>query len=166
MNKLLLLSIVVLSANCVGIKVNSVYDTSIDFETYETFSWMQGQTQYQGPKYGFSAERLETIQRTIKEELESKGFSNVESNPNLLVGFHIALEEKQTKLVNDSEMLNPYNEQIKYWDGHEDYYNQKVYNFLKGTLIIDIIDAKGGNVIWQGTAQRTRRVYLRKSRRD
>jgi len=155
MKKLLLLSIVAFSTSCVGVKVNSAHDPSADFDKHQTFQLMDAaDSQYQGPKYAFNAERFRTIKEAIQTELELKGLVNDAASPDLLVGFHVIVEEKQTTLIKDSEMFNPYSQPINYWDGYEMYYNQENYQFLKGSLVIDIIDVKAGKAIWQGTAQR------------
>lgn len=144
-----------LVSSCSGVKVASVYNPNIDFENYNTFCWIDGcELNYQGPNYGFSLERMASLQKIIKGELKTKGLVNNENTPDLLVGFHVILEEKESVLLSNPEMTDPYERQISYWDEYDEYYNKKIYRFLKGSLVIDIIDSKTGAVIWQSTAQR------------
>jgi hypothetical protein len=155
MNKLIILAIISVSSSCIGVKVNTAYDPTVDFKGYETFCWLQGcDNQFQGPNYVYNAERLKTIQGSIQQELESKGFVNEQNQPDLLVGFHIIVEEQQTTSVNRERLLDFYEQKVNYWDGYELYDNNEVYKFLKGTLVIDIVDAQSGNAIWQGTSRR------------
>lgn len=141
--------------SCAAVKVNSTYDQMVSFDDYKTFSFIEMKAiRYQGPEYGYSAERLGVLQEVIKEKIKSKGLILVETSPDLLVGFHTLIEEQESVLSNNKEMLDPYARRIRYWEDYEDYYNQEVYRFLKGSLVIDIIDSKKGNVIWQATARR------------
>jgi len=145
----------ILASSCAGVKVASVYNPNIDFEKYNTFCWIDGcELNYQGPDYGYSTDRMQLLQTIIKGELESKGLINDKNTPDLLVGFHVLLEEKKSVLLRNPEMTNPYERQISYWDEYDEYYNREIYRFLKGSLVIDIIDSKTGAVIWQSTAQR------------
>lgn len=145
----------ILVSSCAGIKVSSVQNPNIDLTTYDTFCWIQGcELNYQGPDYGYSLERMQLIQKIIRGELESKGLVNNENAPDLLVGFHVILEEKESVYTKHSEMIDPYIRPIQYWDEYESYYNQEIYRFLKGSLIIDLIDTETGAVIWQSTAER------------
>lgn len=155
MNTLFIALVCILASSCAGVKVASVQNPNIDLEKYNTFCWLQGcELNYQGPDYGYNLERMQLIQNIIKEGLEPKGLINDENTPELLVGFHVILEEKESVYTKNPEMMNPYVGPISYWDGYEDYYNQEIYRFLKGSLVIDLIDSETGAVIWQSTAQR------------
>jgi len=154
--KILFIALVsIFASSCAGVKVTSIQNPNIDFEKYNTFCWIQGcESKYQGPNYGNSPEKMQLLQSIIKGELESKGLTNDKNAPDLLVGFHVILEEKESILVNNSEIMDPYERQINFWEEYKDYYNQEIYMFLKGSLIIDLIDSETGSVIWQTTAQR------------
>lgn len=155
MKTLFIVLLTILASSCAGVKVASVQNPNIDLDVYNTFCWIQGcELNYQGPDYGYSLERMQLLQNIIKEELESKGLVNDENTPELLVGFHVILEEKESVYTKHPEILDPYVRPIHYWDEYEDFYNQEIYRFLKGSLIIDLIDSETGAVIWQSTAQR------------
>lgn len=155
MRTLFIALVTILVASCAGVKVTSVQDPNIDLDKYNTFCWIQGcELNYQGPDYGYNLERMQSIQNIIKEELESKGLVNDENAPELLVGFHVILEEKESVYTKHPEMMDPYVRPIRYWDEYEDFYNQEIYRFLKGSLVIDLIDAETGAVVWQSTAER------------
>lgn len=155
MRTLFIALVCIIASSCTGVKVASVQDPKIDLNKFNTFCWIQGcEANYRGPDYGYSLERMQLIQNIIKGELESKGLINDENAPDLLVGFHVILEEKQMVYTKHNEMTNPYDRRISYWDGYGEFYNQEIYNFLKGTLVIDLIDSKTGAVFLQSTAER------------
>lgn len=156
MKNLIFSTIVALTlSGCIGVKVSTAFDPKIDFGKYQSFCWLQGcNVKYQGPDYGYDPNMFIKVQQAIKTELESKGLVNDEDAPDLLVGFHVIMEEQQSLITNNPEMVDPYNQEIRYWDGYHDYFNQEVYRFLKGSLVIDLIDAKKGVVVWQSNARR------------
>lgn len=155
MRTLIIALVSIIATSCAGVKVASVQDPKIDLNKYNTYCWIQGcELNYQGPDFGYSPERMQLIQNIIKEELESKGLVNDENSPDLLVGFHVILEEKQSTYTSHREMMDPYKRPIRYWDGYGEFYKQEVYSFLKGSLVIDLIDSETGAVVWQSTAER------------
>jgi hypothetical protein len=155
MKTLFIAFVSILATGCAGVKVASIQNPNIDLGKYDTFCWIQGcEVKYQGPDYGYNPERMQLLQEIIKAELESKGLTNDKNAPDLLVGFHVILEEKETILIKNREMIDPYGRQVSYWNGYDEYFKQEIYRFLKGSLIIDLIDAETGSVVWQTTAQR------------
>ena len=155
MKKLFIILLSLLASSCAGVKVASIQNPTIQFDQYKTFCWIQGCEQnYEGPDYGYSLERMQRLMDIIKAELEAKGLVHDENNPDLMVGFHMVVEEKEAILANSSQMMDPYERQITYWEGYADFYREEIYRFLQRSLIIDLIDAGSGEVMWQSTAQR------------
>jgi hypothetical protein len=155
MRTILIALISILASSCAGVKVASIQDPRIDLGKYDTYCWIQGcELNYNGPDYGYNPARMQLIQNAIKEELDSKGLLNDQNTPDLLVGFHVLLEEKQSVNTKHPEMINPYDRPIRYWDEYDEFYNKEIYMFLKGSLVIDLIDSKTGSVVWQSTAER------------
>lgn len=155
MRILFVIIVLILASSCAGVKVVSLQDPKIDLEKYQTYCWIQGCEQnYQGPDYGYSLDRMQSIQNIIKEELESKGLINDQNSPDLLVGFHVILEEKESTYIKHPDMTDPYIRPIRYWNEYDESYIREIYRFLKGSLIIDLIDSETGAVVWQSTAER------------
>jgi hypothetical protein len=144
-----------LLTNCIGVKTSSTFDPKATFDGYKTFGWIEGNAQnYEGPKYGFNSERMETLKGVMQEVLSAKGMVSTQDQPDFLVGFHTILEEKEVFFNKNDQMMNPYSRPIAYWDDYESYYNQELRRFLRGTLVIDIIDAQSDAVVWQSIASR------------
>ena len=150
----LFLLLVLLSSACNTVRIKSVTKPDTDFTEYNTYCWIDGcEERYEGPDYAMSSEQMQSIKEAITQNLKKKDYQNDVNNPDLLIGFHVIVNEQQTSLSDNSEILAPYRNSINYWDGYEYYYNQnKLYKFLKGSLVIDIIEAGTGDVIWQSTA--------------
>ncbi len=155
MRTLFIVLVFILASSCGGVKVVSVQDPKIDLYKYNTYCWIQGcELNYQGPDYGYNIERMQSIQNIIKEELESKGLVNDENTPDVLVGFHVIVEEKERVYTKHPDMIDPYVRPIRYWDEYDEFYSQEIYRFLKGSLVIDLIDSETGAVVWQSTTER------------
>jgi hypothetical protein len=152
--KLIVLSLIFISS-CTAVKTTSSFDKKAAFDSFTTIDWIQRtDDSFQGPDYAYNEERRELLKTVIQEVLVSKQLNFDASDPDLLVGFHAIVEEKRQLFTESKEMMNPYSTPISYWDDYENYYNREYGTFLKGSLIVDIIDTKTGRVIWQGAAKR------------
>jgi len=127
-----------------SVKVNSTFDQSKDFSKYKTFCWLNGcEFTYTGPTYLNDSLLREKIKRAIVSELTSKGLSQNDDNPDLLVDFHISVE-------NESSVIYHH-----YDDSHYDFKpfpEQEVVNYLKGTIIVDIVDKEEARMVWRSVA--------------
>ena len=76
----------------------------------------------------------------IDNEMKAKGFTKVESSPDLLLNVLASSKEK----IN---IDNGY-----YGWGYGPYWgsSSRVYQYTSGTIIVDIIDDKNNRLIWQG----------------
>jgi len=136
-----LLFLFLLSA-CSSIRVNSDYDSHVDFSQYKTYAFH---------KRGIDRVTLSELDKkrilhAIDNELTNKGMSKSD-NPDLLV--NIFTKEREQIDVNQFNMgwgygwgwgWNPY-----FWGG-----NTYVTSSTQGTLYIDLIDAKKKELIWEG----------------
>ncbi|WP_394759061.1 DUF4136 domain-containing protein [Flavobacterium sp.] len=130
-----------LLASCSAVRVNSDYEKNVDFTLYKTYAFHRTGID----KVEISDIDKKRILRSIDEEMTLKGFTKSES-PDLLINF----TTKAEKNINVNQFYtgfgygwgygwNPY------WGG-----NASVYTNTEGTLIIDLIDAKKKELIWQG----------------
>ena len=138
-----ILSLVSLLSGC-NIKVNSSYEKNQDFSEYKTFCWLKGcEFTFTGPQYLEDSLLRENIKNAIIAEMNKKGFTQDENNPDLLIDFHISVE-------NESSII--------YHRGDDDIYefkpfpDQEVVNYLKGTIVIDMVDKEQGKMVWRSEA--------------
>ena len=136
-----LLFLFLLSA-CSSIRVNSDYDSHVDFSQYKTYAFH---------KKGIDRVQISELDKkrilhAIDNALMQKGMSKSE-NPDLLV--NIFTKEREQIDVNQFNMgwgygwgwgWNPY-----FWGG-----NTYVSSSTQGTLFIDLIDAKKKELVWEG----------------
>lgn len=133
-------------AGC-AVQVKTLQDSNVDFSNYETFCWLEGcKFSITGPSYINDSLLQEKLKTAITEELLEKGLRQDKNNPDLLIDFHILMQH---------ETITIYHENIES-DGFE-FYSEKdteYLDFLKGTLVIDIVDKSKSKMVWRSAAVR------------
>lgn len=127
-------------------------EPNIAIEQYRTYGWNKLEaTKATHPLYS-SVELNQTLMREIDKNLAKKGFRRNIATPDFLVDFHIYVEEQKFQnLVCGAgfyrgERYLPDLSQRTYCESPE------IVNYDDGTLIIDIVDAQTGQLVWRGTA--------------
>ncbi|MBF7091995.1 DUF4136 domain-containing protein [Flavobacterium sp. ALJ2] len=149
---LLILPIIVLSLiySCgPSVKVTNDYDRSVDFLQYKTFAVYDLKAQ-EGQMSQLNADR---VTNAIRVEMINKGFAEVITNPDLKINAVTILKDKK-KVTSNSDfygyggMYRPYG----YWGGGmmTGVTSYNTYDYVDGSLIIDIVSAKTQKLIWQG----------------
>ena len=141
--KLLSLLLLVITASCSSVSVNSDYDKNVDFSSYKTYAFYKTGID----KVEISDLDKRRILRAIEEQMAAKGFTKSE-NPDLLVNIFTKSREQVS--------VNQFNAGWGYgWGfGWNPYMmgggQTTVSTSTEGTLYIDLIDAKKKEMIWQG----------------
>tara|TARA_R100001369_G_C3282345_1_gene162256 strand:- start:227 stop:769 length:543 start_codon:yes stop_codon:yes gene_type:complete len=137
---LLLLTILVTS--CSSVRVASDYDREVNFNQYESYAFFKPGID----KAEISDLDKKRILRAIEAEMQRKGFTKSE-NPDLLVSI----------FTKTNENINIYQNNIMGWGygwGWHPWYWGSGFNTVnrtsEGTLYIDLIDAEGKELVWQG----------------
>lgn len=155
MNRFIILLAALIFSGCANMKVRTVSAPDFNALSYRSFCWIDGcEERYEGPAYALDAQDMRAIREQIGQTLESKNYLNDENAPDLLVGFHVVINEQQRLLSDSPEMSEPYQYPTSYWEDYDNYYERrKLFKYLKGSLVIDVIDANSGNIVWQSTTQ-------------
>ncbi len=107
----------------------------VDFAAFQTFAWMEGT-----PARRPDAQRR--IIGAVERELQSAGLFAVEDTPDLYVMTH-ALVDRQTI----EQLADP-----TYWEFITGVRSVDAYDLQSGTLVIDLVDASSGQVIWRAVS--------------
>ncbi len=127
-----------------AIRVNTSYDKKADFSQYKTFCWLKGcEFTFTGPAYLNDEVVRGNLKKAIVKEMENKGFVYNDDTPDLLVDFHVTVENRSTAVYRFEEERF---EQISPGDQPD------VYYFLEGTVIIDMVDQPTGQMVWRCSA--------------
>lgn len=148
---LLLLALI---AGCSQIDhANVDWDTTVDFDQFHTFAW--GPTPETSMEGDSPLMHRRTIQ-IITETLQEGGLKLVDKNPDLYVTYHTnSREEVRLHTTHTGGYYGGYGYD-PYWGGvGMGSSTTTARAYTKGTLIIDIWDAKTKRAIWRGVAEGT-----------
>lgn len=138
----ILLLAAVLFTSCSSVRVASDYDREANFNSYQTFAFF---------KPGIDRAEIsdldkKRILRAIEAEMQAKGFTKSD-DPDLLVSI----------FTKTNENINIYQNNMMGWGygwGWHPWYWGSGFNTVNrtsdGTLYIDLIDAEGKELVWQG----------------
>ena len=148
MKRLIFLAVLLgITTACTPVRTKTIFDEKINFNSYKTFCWLQGcEFVYEGPERHNDSIALDKIRSALVSEMISRGFIQNEDDPDLLIDFHVIVEEKTAMISFHPE----------YMDAMPGRYNQPVwkeYNYLKGSLLIDIIDRRQSRMIWRSSSE-------------
>lgn len=133
------------------VKVTTDYDHNANFGEYKTFAVYDLKAQ-EGQVNQLNVDR---VTKAIRAEMTAKGFTESSSNPDLKVNA-VSILKNKTQVTADTNfygyggMYRPYG----YWGGGammgggSTTFNS--YDYVDGSLIIDIVSTKTGKLVWQG----------------
>ena len=120
------------------------YDHSVNLEKYQTFAWKTYGTLGNGiVNNSIVASR---IQNAVDEQLMKKGMREDDRNPDVNIVAHLG-----AKNVSDIEYMPAYGWRHRGWMGPDVLVNR----YVKGTTVIDIVDAKTNRLVWRAIATDT-----------
>lgn len=142
-----LLSLLLVTA-C-AVQVRTYQKPEADFSSYESWCWLQGcEVVYQGPKRYNDQRLIDEISNAIAWNMNEKGYLQGDDKSDLILNFYLIVEE------DSAEVRDLY---------HSTYADEREWlpmlypeyqHFLKGSLVIDILDRKASELIWTSTAIR------------
>jgi len=127
----LFLMVILLFQSCTYVEVSSEYDKSANFNSFRSFNIQPVKI---ADIYNVNEFAQQRIINAINSELKSRGYNQSSSNADLSIEIDIKTRDKR---YTESETT-----------GTGTRYS--TYEYTKGTLVIDIIDAKTKRLLWQG----------------
>ena len=123
------------------LRVYSDWDRDYDVRQFQTYGW-PSRTDLESKNNPLFYNELndKRIKKAVDIQLQAKGMKKVDENPELIVHYHIVVEDK-TSVTTD-----PYGFYGPYWG------RSSLYQYNEGTLIIDFMENKTNNLVWRGWA--------------
>jgi hypothetical protein len=122
-----------------------------DLSDYKTFKFSEMQVENES-SWQPQAQNLEQVQQMIATELERRGISQVESDPDLLVNLGVVFsDEVQTRETDIRDAPMYMGSRNYHWESQE----VVVREYQEGTLMMDVVDADNEEMIWQGAVKST-----------
>jgi hypothetical protein len=133
------------------VKVTEDYDHAVNFSEFKTFATFDLSAQ----KGQVNQLNVDRVTKAIIAEMTAKGFKETSDNSDLKVNA-VAILKNKTQVTANSNfygyggMYRPYG----YWGGGgmmaSGSTTFNTYDYVDGSLVIDIVSTKTGKLVWQG----------------
>jgi hypothetical protein len=142
-------------------KVSYDYNKAATFTAFKTYAHKDG-TKVGQPLID------QRIVTAIEAELAAKGLTKAESNPDLFVVYHIAFDKEKDISTYSSGYGGGYGPYGWGWGGGwgGGMTTTQVRDILIGTLVIDLADAKAGQLAWRGMGVKEVDTQAKPEKRD
>jgi hypothetical protein len=128
--------------------IETQHADDVDFSTYKTWNWLPEPAKTEIDTRLSDPLVVARIRRAIETELRMLGFKKVPASPDFIVTYHAALEDH----LSESAVDNAYDTAM-YQRYDQNWTYQYTSAWVQGTLLIDILDAQAGELVWRGSAQ-------------
>ena len=134
--------------------LRSDYDRTVDFSQYRSFGFFdRSERAGSGPAYDTLIDQR--IEAAIARELQARGYVRSDS-PDLLVNYSVVTQKVQE--VRSAPSARPvypyYGYRGRYYDPWPSYgYDTWVVDYEKGSLLVDLVDAKTRQLVWEGAGE-------------
>ena len=142
-------------------KTSYDYDKSANFSAFKTYAFKDG-TKVGQPLID------DRIVAAIEAELAAKGFRKDDANPDVFVVYHTTFDKQKDISTYRSGYGGGYGAYGWGWGGGwaGGTTTTQVRDILMGTLVIDIADAKKGQLAWRGMGVKEVNVQAKPEKRD
>lgn len=141
-----------LSACATTPEITTDYDHATDFSQFRTYGFLPEAAR--GEHEGYSTLTERRIEAAVARELEARGYVRSD-DPDLLVNFTVTSKDIQEvrQVPTASPPVGYYGWRSPYYHPWPAYsYETRVDNYRRGTLFIDLVDAKQHELVWEGIA--------------
>lgn len=156
MKKFLTVALLFLFAVSYGQKVTGDYEKSTDFSKYKTYMFVGWQDNSDQVMNDFDKKRL---RESILSEMAARQFEFVESGGDMAISLYVVVDEKTsttayTNFYGGAGYGRGRRGHGGWGNGHATTsYSENDY--LKGTLVLDMMDEESKDLLWQGVATGT-----------
>jgi hypothetical protein len=151
LQRLAMLSLIVLAGCATGPQISSDTDPQADFPSYRSFAFY---APLAVESKGYATPASAIMRAAARREMEARGYTYSESAPDLLVNINAYISERED-VVSVPEVNYGYYYSyrasayfaVPFWSERTD-----VRRYREGTLNIDLVDARGKRLVWEGVA--------------
>ncbi len=145
MKKGLFLCLALMLSSC-AVTVKTYQKPDQYFDDFETWCWLRGcEVTYQGPDYLYDQKVIDEIANAVAFNMYEKGYQQGDDQADLIVNFFMILKEDSAEIVDSYEGFMP---EV----GWINQLHPQYQKFLKGSLVIDVIDRENSELVWRSTA--------------
>lgn len=154
LSSLFVVAVLMLLSACSSVTINTDYAIDNNFTAYKTYAWHPGPPMSSRHLDEMGGDIFNArVRRAVDQTLSSKGFTKSDK-PDFYVNYNVVTEQRMS--------IDSYNTYAGYgpgwgwygpgWGWYGNNVQTTVRYYTQGTLILDMIDAKTGKLVWRGTA--------------
>lgn len=129
-----------------SMKVQISEKPGVDFSTYETYTWKRRTDLHPDHPMATGSELDTWVRGLANDQMAAKGFELVNTEKADLWLNYVTYDSDVLQIEGTTKNVA---KNVK-WIG--DPYAHSMRNYLEGTLIIEVVDAKTGKMLWSGWA--------------
>ncbi|WP_276496043.1 DUF4136 domain-containing protein [Pontibacter litorisediminis] len=126
----------------------------------KTYAWYQPSPMAQ-PEYlkGYKPALHKNLVQAVEQELQERGYTKVEQNPDMLVAYDVSVsvpaeKDRSENFIEGFGYSYAYMSGYRYSYGYADMPGYRSVDLFKeGTLIIDLINPRSNMLLWRGWAE-------------
>jgi hypothetical protein len=146
-----MLAVLLAACASTGPRVVSTYDPEADFGDFRTFAFFQPlMSDRDGTRTTISAALMAATTR----ELQGRGLRLVSAQPDLLIDFYVGAQSRvagSSASVSSSPFVMAHGG-LTTWSGY-DLGTSSRHRITEGTIIVDVVDARRGALVFEGRAE-------------
>lgn len=144
-----LLQVVAIILSSCAVQVKTYQKPNTNLAKFDTWCWMQGcEITYQGPTYYYDKRVIDEMANAIAWNMFDKGYVQGDDQSDLILNFYTIMER------DSSESYNPF---WSTYQGEREWLPMlypEYQQFMKGSLIIDVVNRETSELIWRSNAVR------------
>jgi len=150
---LLALGVVLMTAGCSQVLVQTDFDQTANFAALKTYEWYAAEPPVSGDVQSDYPMLDMRVRTAVDTELDAKGYTKVETDPDFFVIYHAAVA-REIEVSTTSTAVHPPGYYGWRYVAPPVWVNQTVARtYNKGTLILDVVDARNEKLIWRGAVE-------------
>lgn len=147
-------------ADCSSVRIDTDYDPNADFSALRSYAWLAETQPPTGDPRIDSALVDARIRGAVDAQLAERGLVEVDaSRADFLVAYHVAVERRL-------DVQTIYRSYGRAGWGGAGYSDTVVRDYEEGTLLIDFLRPRTGDLLWRGSAQARLREQRTPEARD
>lgn len=139
-------------------KVYTDYDPQQDFSEYVSYSWTSAEPVIINSETPISPLVKERLKQAVKTNMEAKGYTFVESRTDADIAITITVGARdKIEVQQDPNVMfsNDWRWGNRYWmNTPMPVYTDRVVEYTKGTLAIDVFDVRRQAPVWHGVSEK------------
>ncbi len=104
----------------------------------------------------------QNLENAVESTLAEKGYQRDENNPDMLIGYHFFVEQKERTVSDPAPLYGPYMGWGRWgwrgwgpaWYGWGSGRQSHREKYEAGTVVLDIVDAKTRKLVWRGSVEK------------